>query len=98
MVLRTDSDPCGDTDTITWSGGIQLTKTGHGVGKSKMSAAWTGPFPCTSSTCSSSGSYELDTHHQWQEAHRKSRAYKYSEELCIDSSCGTYYIGMNVGP
>jgi hypothetical protein len=91
------SDPCEDTDQISWSGGVVLTKTLHGVGKSKMKGTWTGPFPCTSSTCGSSGSYELDTITNGKKL-TEVKAYKYSQNVCIDSSCGTYYIGLNVGP
>jgi hypothetical protein len=62
-----------------------------------MSAAWTGPFDCTSSTCGSSGTYELDTITNGKKL-AEVKGYKYSQELCIDSSCGSYYLGLNVGP
>ncbi|MGA8532981.1 MAG: hypothetical protein WB615_02600 [Candidatus Tumulicola sp.] len=90
------SDPCEDTDTITWSGGIVTNNAKqHAIGKSKMKATWTGPFPCTSSTCNSSGSYELDTITNGPDL-TKTAKYKYGQQLCIDSSCGSYLIGINV--
>ena len=89
------SDPCEDTNTITWSGGMKLYKTNHPIGKAKIKATWSGPFQCTSSTCGSSGTYELDTLKNGGKLTATNK-YKYAQDLCIDSSCGSYQMGWNV--
>ncbi len=95
----TNSDPCSATSQVTWSGGI-VTNTNPldflPISKKKMSAAWTGPFPCDYAHCYgySTGTYELDTITNGPKL-LPTNKYKYGQEICINSTCQDF-IGINV--
>ena len=94
----TPSAPCGDTSDYAWSGLVCKPSaipncTANPVSTRLISSvAWTGPFPCTPSTCGT-GTYELDTITAGSRLRGKGQ-YWLAQEIDLDGSPSTY-IGLN---
>ena len=64
-----------------------------------MTAKWTGPFKCNKTACKGyKGTYEQDTISKGKTPPKVTTKYIYKQQVnvCAGSSCGTYYIGINV--
>ena len=91
------SSPCADTNTVTWSGNVCMTRTPSPCAAiRKMIGTWTGPFACAPSTCGT-GSYEVDTitFGKKQPAITNGK-YKYKQDIILSGSLGGD-IGLAVG-
>ena len=90
------SAPCADTDLHGWGGVVTTAKDQP---TTKMSAYWTGPFPCTVSECPGdpSGTYVLDNITPGPRL-RQTDKFHYVESVCEDASCVWPAIGLLVGP
>jgi hypothetical protein len=94
------SSPCEDTSEISdWNGNVLSEKTGKTVKGIKVT--WSGPFPCTASTCGT-GSYELDSMVSGRKEPKLAKKYVDVQDIggCLSTaSCGQLTdIGLDVVP
>jgi hypothetical protein len=95
-------DPCEDTTDYTWSGNVCTAKSKKCGAIEQMTAAWSGPYKCTKKIAGchkKKGDWEEDKISIGKTPPKKTTQYAYKQEIkvCAGSSCGTYYIGLNVG-
>jgi hypothetical protein len=94
----TKKSPCSTTKKYTWSGDVCKATATTCKAIEQMTAAWTGPFPCTVSICKTKkGDYEVDTISIGKKPPKKTKAYDYKQEIELNGSEAAY-VGLNVGP
>lgn len=94
--------PCTTTKSYKWSGNVCLAKATKCGKIEQMTAAWTGPFPCSKKPkhCFDDvkkGEYEVDTISIGKTPPKQSKQYLYKQAIALDGKVQGY-VGLAVGP
>ncbi len=97
-----NTNPCTTTKKYKWSGDVCLAKATKCGKIEQMTAAWTGPFPCSKKpkACiggTKKGDYEVDTISIGKTPPKQSKSYLYKQAVALDGKVQAY-VGLNVGP